>query len=102
MHIEHKYVPDIGNRCKIADHPRKADLRASTIINAKAQGMLDRSRHDFPRNALRPVTVREEAVNRIQIKAGGIGANQAISAPVLDDHLGIGEFHFHILKGRRL
>ena len=44
MRFEHKHIANIGDRGEIADHPGKAHLCAVTIINAKAQRMLDRPR----------------------------------------------------------
>ena len=78
MRLQHEYIAEIGDCGEIADHPGKADLHAATIINAKAQRMLDRSRHDFPRNSLRPIAIRQEPVNHIQIEAGRIGADEKL------------------------
>jgi hypothetical protein len=90
MHIEHEYVPDIGDRREVADHPGKADLRAGIIINAKTQRVLDGSRHNVSWNAFRPITIRQEIVDRIQIKARWVSTYGEFAAPVLGDHSGIG------------
>ena len=99
MRFQDKDVADIRNRRKIADHPGKGDLRAATIINAKAQGMLDGSLHGLPRNSLRPIAVREELVDDVHVEAGGIGADQEFATTVLDDVTGcLGRRHRFILN----
>ena len=79
MRFEDKYITQIRDCGEIADDPGKADLRATTIINAKAQRMLDRSRHDFPRNSFRPIAIPQEPVNHIQIEAGTVGADEELT-----------------------
>ena len=81
--------PDISDRGEIADHPGKAHLRAATIINAKAQRMLDRPGDHVARNSLSPIAIRQELVDDVQIESRGIGADEKLAATVLDDHVGI-------------
>ena len=54
------------------------------MINAKAQRMLNRLRHDIPRNPLRPIAIRQESVNHVQIKPGAVRADQKLSASRFD------------------
>ena len=70
MRFEHKNVRDVGVGGEVADHPGETDLRAAySIINAKAQECsIDRATSS-PRNAFRPIAVRQEAVNDVQIEA---------------------------------
>ena len=71
MGFQYEHIADIRHRGKIADDPGKADLRTATIIDAKAQGVLDGSCNDIPRDALGPVAVCQESVNHFEIR----GAN---------------------------
>jgi hypothetical protein len=59
--------------------------------------MLNRSRHHFARLALRPITVRQEIMNDIQIEPSGVAADGEFAAMVLRDLGGIDELHSHIL-----
>jgi hypothetical protein len=79
-----EYVSQISHGSKIADHSGKPDLRARTIINAKAHRMLDGSRHDIFRNALRPVAVRQESMDYVQIEPGRIGADAELATAMFD------------------
>lgn len=99
MRLENKNVAEIRDRGKVADHAGKADLCTATIINAKAQRMLDGSRHDLSRNSLRPIAIRQESVNDIQIEAGRVGADQVFATQVLDNCVGVGGgLHLYILN----
>jgi len=95
MRLQNKYIAEIRNRGKIADHPRKAHLRTATIINAKAQTVLDGSRHDLTWDALGPIAVAQKSMNDIQIEAGRVGAYNKFSTTVLDD----AGCHLDILNG---
>src|ERR1700731_5235848 len=85
MRLEHEYVPQIGVGGAIADHAGEANLRAFRIINAKAQRMLDGSRHDLARDTFRPVRVREKAANDLQIQEFAVCANQETAMTMLND-----------------
>jgi len=88
MRFQHKHVADVRNRRKVADDPGKGDLRAAPIINAKAQGVLDGSRHGLPRNSFRPIRVRQEVVDDVQVTARRVSADQELATTVLDDVTG--------------
>src|SRR5580704_11148989 len=62
MRLQYKYITQISHGGKVTDHAGKTHLRTASIIDAEAQRVLNRSRHDFPRNALGPVTIRQETV----------------------------------------
>ena len=47
--------------------------------------MLDGSRHYFARDAFRPVRVRKEAANDVQIQEFAVCANQETTMPMLND-----------------
>jgi hypothetical protein len=47
--------------------------------------MLDGSRHYFARDAFRPVRVRKEAANDVQIQEFAVCANQETAMPMLKD-----------------
>src|ERR1700757_38900 len=83
MRFQHEHIAEICDRRKIADHPRKANLSAATIINPKAQRMLDGPRHHLPRNALRPIAIGQEIVDDMKIESSGIGADPEFTAPEL-------------------
>ena len=83
MRFEHKHVAQISDGSEIADHPGKAHLRAATIINAKAQRVLYRSGNYVAGNALRPVAIREESVDDVQIEPGRICADDKFAAAEL-------------------
>ncbi len=60
---------------------------------------MDRAR--FARDAFRPVAVRQESVNHVEIEAGRIGADEEFAATMLDDGFGIGSLsglHLYILN----
>src|ERR1700676_5230368 len=102
MRFKNEHIAQVCDRGEIADHACEADLYAATIINAKAQRMLNRSCHDLPRNSFRPVTFRQEPVNHVQIETGSVRANQELSATGLDDRVRIGSLsslHQYILTG---
>ncbi len=91
MRLQNKNIAQIGHGREIADHAGKANLLAATIINSKAQGMLDGSRHDLARDALGPIAIGQEAVDDIEIEARGIGGDEEFAAALLDDG-GCGSF----------
>src|SRR5580700_4059899 len=45
MGVQHENVAEVRDGGEIADHPGKPNLAARTIINPKAQGMLDATRY---------------------------------------------------------
>ena len=57
---------------------------APTIINAKAQRVLDGSRHDLAWNSLGPIAIRQESMNDIEIEAGTVCTDQKLAAPEFD------------------
>ena len=100
MRFEHEHVAKIRDRSEVANHPGKAHL-STTIINAKAERMLDRPRHNFARNSFRPIAVRQEPMNHVQVEADGVGTDQELAAPGLHDHVGMDglrRLHLHILN----
>src|SRR5208282_1706862 len=88
MRFQYEHISEIRHRGKVADDPGKADLRTATIINAKAQGMLDGSCNNFLRDVLGPIAVREESVNHFEIEDRTIGADHEFAAAVHDDGFG--------------
>lgn len=101
MRFQNKYIAEIRDGGEIANHSREANLRATLIINAKAQRMLDRSLHYFPGDSFCPIAVRQEAMNHIQIQTPAIGTDQKLAAPRLDFASKILSWiHPNILNGR--
>jgi hypothetical protein len=96
MRFQHEYIGNISIGGKIADHSGKANLRAATIINTKAQRMLDRPRHNFAWNAFGPIAAAQKPVDHIQIEPRGIGADQKFVSPMLE----VVRYHPNILNAR--
>src|ERR1700745_2824121 len=76
------------------------------MINAKAQRMLNRPRHDIPRNAFRPVAIRQESVDHVEIEQRAVRADQELSASrlrrSLREHAGNGIHHYILPSGSSL
>jgi len=85
MRFQHENVAEIRDGGVITDDSRKSCLSAATIINAKAQGVLDRSRHNITRDAFCPVAVGKETVNDGQIQTFAVSANQKIASAMFCD-----------------
>src|SRR5216684_6954637 len=85
MRFQHENVAEIPDGGVIADDSRKSCLSAATIINAKAQRVLDRTRHNFARDACGPVAVGKETVNDGQIQTFAVSANQKIASAMFCD-----------------
>ena len=66
MRFQHEHVAQARYRSEITHHPGKAHLRPATIINPKAQGMLDGARYYLSRYSLGPVTVRQKFMDDTQ------------------------------------
>src|SRR5579864_154910 len=56
------------------------------MINPEAQRMLDRSFHYFPRNAFRPIAIREESVDHVQIEPGAICTDHKLAGLLREFH----------------
>src|SRR5579863_6284614 len=99
MLFEDEHIANIRDGGVIADYTGKPYLPA-VLINAEAKRVLDRTRHDFPVNALGPITIRQEIVNHVQAQAFAIRADQKLAPPALHHHVGIkrsASHHPHIL-----
>jgi len=79
MRLQNKNVAQIRDGRKVADDPRKPDLRIP-IINPKAQRVLNGPRHNLTRNPLRPIAIRQESMNHVEIKPRPVGANKKLIA----------------------
>ena len=100
MRFQHEDIAQVGHRSKIADHARKTNLSAATLIDTEAQRVLNRPRHNLPRNAFGPIAIGQKTVNHIQTQALTAGADQKLAEPVLHHRFGIHPAtgrHAHIL-----
>ena len=70
MRFQHKDVAKIRDRGKVGDHPSESNL-SFTIINAKAQRVLDGTLDHFSRNSVRPIAVRQKSVDHIRSSRAG-------------------------------
>jgi hypothetical protein len=84
---QHVDVAEIGEGRGIGDHPRQTDLPLP-LIEAAAERAAERPLQDFPRDPLGPVGGREEGVDRVEVKAGGVGRDGEAVAVMLEAHGG--------------
>src|ERR1700758_1619051 len=75
-------VANVCIGCEIADRPGKTGLLVPAI-QAKAQRVLQRAADRLFRNSFGPVAIREERMNRVDIQASAVSADQELAPPVL-------------------
>src|SRR5579872_929273 len=71
MGFQNENVPDICIRRKIADNSGKANLYR-LVVNAEAKRVFNGTCDYIPGNAFRPIGIRKEVMNYINIKSRGI------------------------------
>src|SRR5580700_207550 len=79
MPFEHEDIAQISHGCEVADHAGKTYLRATAIINAEAQRVLNGARYSFPGNVFGPITIGQKTVNHIQTQTLTVGADQKLA-----------------------
>src|SRR5262249_44071997 len=71
MRRQDEHVRDVPERRVVADDAREADLTAG-LERAETQRPLDGAGHCLARNAVRPIRVREEPVDHVQVEPRSI------------------------------
>src|SRR5215469_290723 len=98
VRFEHKHIAKIGDGREIADDTGKADLPFRSMINPEAQGVLDRTSNNLPRNSFCPIAIREESVDHIQVKKFPVRAQEKVVSTDFEDFCKIIARHFDILN----
>src|SRR5262249_32543616 len=79
-------VGEAGESRAIGDDTRKADLLA-LIEDSKTKRILDRPRKRLAGNARRPVAVRQERMDEVEVKSRGVGGDlELFSMPIQPSH----------------
>src|SRR5258706_13706147 len=83
IRFQYEYIAEICESGEIADHPGETHLRSAVFINSKTEGVLNRPRHDLSGNAFRPIAVRQEIVDQVQVETRAFATDTELAAPKL-------------------
>src|SRR5262249_14596758 len=79
--FDHEDVGEVAEGGEIRDDAGEADL-ARPVVETETEGVLDRTVHDLPRDALRPVGAEQEVVDRAAVELLLIrGDREAVPLP---------------------
>ncbi len=83
MGTQYEHIAQVRHGGKVGDDSSEPNLASAAIVNPEAEGVSNGPFYYLPRDALRPVAVRQELMDHIHTQALAVCADQKLFAPVL-------------------